>query len=193
MRPKGGSPVSRSDARKAHVLVVDASVGSSAGHKEHPQSSRSRHALMTIQASTCLVGLSRSLLAEWKDHESAYGVRWRAAMVAARRLRVHDVPENPRLRARLADALPKESERKALLKDTHLIEAALSLDRRLVSSDHISRRLAENAAATISEVSAVQWADAVESPDETCGWIAAGARDPYAFRLGDTSASESAR
>jgi hypothetical protein len=162
---------------------VDASVGTSAGQKEHPQSSRSRKALEAIRESSCTVGLSKSLLTEWKAHESAFGVRWRVAMVAARRLRVVEVPEDPRLRFKVAGALATESERRALLKDTHLLEAALALDRRIVSSDHVSRKLAERAAVTIHEIARVQWADAVEFPMETCDWITSGSRDSYAFRL----------
>jgi hypothetical protein len=129
--------------------------------------------------------MSKALLVEWQAHQSAFAVRWRAAMVASRRLRIADVSEDVRLRAKLADALPKESERKALLKDTHLLEAALGFDDRIVSSDHISRKLAARTSSTVREIAAVQWADAVDWPDETCEWIAGGARDPYAFRLVD--------
>jgi hypothetical protein len=108
----------------------------------------------------------------------------RAVLVGARRLRVVDVPEDARLRGKLVDGPTKETERTALPKDTHLLEATMAFDMRIVSSDHLSHLLAERAATSVREIASVQWADAVETPTETRDWIEDGARDAYAFRRG---------
>lgn len=163
--------------------MVDASVAASSGTKEHPQSRRSREALDSIAKSSCHVGYSAALLREWNDHQSVLALRWRASMVARRRVTILEVPEDPALRHRLGRALDSDRERAALHKDTHLIEAALRFSRRILSSDHRSLNLARKAAGTVREIGSMQWADAVSEGAEACRWVLADASDEYAFRL----------
>ncbi len=82
------------------------------------------------------------------------------------------------------DDLAEEAARRALEKDCHLLQAAVNLDRVVVSLDRTARRLAEKAAARCRELRAVVWVDPTEA-DSVQAWLEGGARLTDRRRLGD--------
>jgi hypothetical protein len=120
-------------------LVIDASVAASAGGETatHPTAKHCRDFLTSVLVISYHVVMTPDITVEWKTHESNFARRWRVAMDARRKIyRVSDVA-NDALRSKIERTTTRESDREALRKDFHLIEAALVTDKTVISLDEI--------------------------------------------------------
>lgn len=105
-------------------------------------------------------------------------------MVARRKLHIADVPLNDELRDKIARAAASAKHREAMLKDTHLIEAAIATDRIIVSLDETVRILFKVAAQRVGELRLIMWANP-DQPEEGCIiWLESGARTERKRQLG---------
>jgi hypothetical protein len=106
-------------------------------------------------------------------------------MVARRRVDFLDAAENERLR-RTLDSLPetKLTERRAMLKDAHLLETALATDRVVISRDEIVRALFHRASKMIGDLRRLHWANPEISAEAVHSWIRAGAKAEARRALG---------
>jgi hypothetical protein len=109
-------------------LVVDASIARSAGagKRENPFSSPSRAALNAIEGHHEVV-FSEECFEEWRRHEKDFARRWRRRMVGGKRVIFLTEIIDESLRESLAGSVEFISEKRAVLKDAHLVEAALQL------------------------------------------------------------------
>ena len=108
-------------------LVVDASVASAAGQTMHPTSFRSREFLGEVLKISHRIVMTTTLAAEWDRHQSLYAMRWRAEMRTRKKIDIADI-QNEEVRRQIPLS-------KATQKDLHLIEAALSADKIVISLD----------------------------------------------------------
>ncbi len=94
-------------------------------------------------------------------------------------------PADARLRERVLGAAPDETAREAMRKDLHLIEAALTTDRVIVSLDEKAADLFAGVSRQIGELRAVAWVNAERGdPEQLRVWLDAGAEAKEEYTLG---------
>ena len=95
------------------------------------------------------------------------------------------VPQSEKMRRRIESAAAtKKREVDALLKDFHLIAAAIASDRTVVSLDEIVRRLFKAAAESVEAIRKVVWVNPVKPAEDAVQWLRSGAKAEAARMLG---------
>ena len=95
------------------------------------------------------------------------------------------IAQSDKMRRKIESAAAtKKKEADALLKDFHLVEAAIANDRTVVSLDEIVRRLFKAAAQSVEAIRKVVWVNPVEPAEEAVEWLRGGARAEAARMLG---------
>jgi hypothetical protein len=161
-------------------IVVDASVAQSAGSGKEPNefSGPSRDALGCIEKQHMAV-FNHELFAEWRRHERQFARRWRVKMVSRKKVAFLGDTYDGELREAIAEATSLPSEREAMLKDAHLVEAALATDRIVLSRDERVRKLFGKAAEPIPQIGEIHWANPERIEEAVVAWLSDGARaDP---------------
>jgi hypothetical protein len=153
-----------SSGARATRLIIDASVAGSAGETKHPVSSLCRSFLGCMLVSTCHLVMSDDISGEWNRHQSRYARQWRKAMTARRRVVLLRDVRLVSLRSLMVTA--------KMLKDVHLLEAALATDKRIVSNDNEAR----NAYRRIAHVRLVLWINPSREDETAIEWLNAGAK-----------------
>lgn len=164
--------------RISKLLVVDATIVRAAGESNHPISSANRDFLNWVLDICHRVVMTTEIGDEWGRHQSKLTRRWRVAMHARKKLVTLQVQANTELRLRPTLGRNAE-ERDAILKDTHLIEAALSADRIVASLDERARALFHTA-----ELSVVTWVNPVSERPRIQAWLEDGAPPVNEWKLG---------
>lgn len=75
-------------------------------------------------------------------------------------------------------------ERRAILKDAHLVEAACQTDRIVISRDETVRDLFRRACPELHEIRDICWANPEIEDERVVDWLVSGARSEVARRLG---------
>ncbi len=89
-----------------------------------------------------------------------------------------------KLRESLAGNVEFISEKRAVLKDAHLLEAALQADRIVISRDEEVRVLFRQCCPAVKEIRNVLWANPEIEAEEVVPWLEGGARMEASRRLG---------
>lgn len=173
-------------AKKGRRLVVDASVAAAAGETMAPTSKRCRDFLLTLRQETdCRVVMPPPLKDEWDAHRSGFARTWLVNMAQRGRVIPDPVEPSDKMRRKIESAAAKKKkEADALLKDFHLIEAAINNDRTVVSLDEIVRRLFKAAAQSVEAIRKVVWVNPVKPAEDAVEWLRGGARAEAARMLG---------
>ena len=118
----------------ADTVVIDADIARSVGESEHPFSSNSRKLLNTIKDdSTLKIAFCPKLKHEWDKHQSNFSLRWRASMVAKKRM-LHLHTEAVTVIA-IQNANISDKQKQIAEKDAHLVDLALASEQFIVSND----------------------------------------------------------
>ena len=163
---------------RTYCLVVDASVARAAGtlKSRHPTGVRCRDFLMAVRGVCHRVAWSEAIKAEWDEHQSLFAGQWRVSMVDLGKLRpVKDEPSEE-LREAIEDHSKDQNVVAILLKDAHLIEAALATDSRLASLDDTVRGHFGRLAAAFDALRRVLWLNPASEGEEAVEWLETGAR-----------------
>jgi hypothetical protein len=81
------------------------------------------------------------------------------------------------LREKINHAGANKKDLKAMLKDIHLIEAALKTDGTVISGDERVRKLFASASLkSVSEIKNIVWVNPCDSQDESIQWLKMGAK-----------------
>ena len=159
-------------------LVIDANVARSAGRKdtESIASLHCREFLETMLNETRhLIVITDAIEAEWQKHQSNFASHWLASMYKRGRVCIIEIPTHGRLRFKVLRTTLSEHERSAMLKDIHLLEAALHADRIVISQDEKVRGYFQNAALTIKAVTLVVWVNPCQTIETPAIWLLSGA------------------
>lgn len=148
--------------------MVDASIGAAAGLTDFPTSLRSREFLMEVLKISHRVVMAR----EWDNHQTRFSARWRAEMRSRRKIVDLEATENAEVRNQVRSSA-------AVLKDLHLIEAALATDRIVVSLDERARR-----EFAVDASKDIVWVNAVLEGGHALYWLRNGAPDKEEWKLG---------
>jgi hypothetical protein len=166
-------------------LVIDADIMRAASTSEAPFASNAKKALDAIRDGKHRMVWYGPLLAEYKKHESRYSATWRASMISRRLHRYWEHCEDATLRKTLVDAQPKDafSQEVAVLKDTHLLEAAAATGGRIISKDATARNLFRRACPDLGSHKKILWGDLTGLPKEVIAWVREGCPERNDFRI----------
>jgi hypothetical protein len=96
-------------------------------------------------------------------------------MFARRKVCSIDAPADDELRSKVEQATSDEKKRAAMLKDTHLIEAALQTDKIVISMDETVRQCFHEAAQTIGTMRQIVWVNPCKGDETPIEWLKGGA------------------
>jgi rRNA-processing protein FCF1 len=141
--------------RNKRLLVIDTSVVCAAGQTEHPISSACREILYAVLNICHHAAVTTSMQKEWKDHMSHVSILWRSSMHVRKKLKTNFQPEKVFLDcSQLSDG-----DRHTIEKDWHMLEAALSADRVILTRDNSFRRALEKTPQGARLLSSITWID----------------------------------
>lgn len=160
-------------------LVIDVSVANTAGppREDQPDPSRSCAAFLdAVRQSDHLLVMTQDIEREWDASDADYATRWRSAMVSIGKVHFSRAVADSELRAKIKGSVRGASEQQGMLKDAHLIEAAVDTDRRVVSCDDTVRRLYRRVAQRVDDLREIVWVNPTKTVDEKPrDWLQDGA------------------
>jgi hypothetical protein len=168
----------------SRVLVVDTDVARAAGETQHPISRACREALTTILDVCHRVALDHRASAEWRKHAAGFSVRWLAAMESKGKVRRLADSELILLNPHVEETPLTPQRRRAVLKDLHLIEAALAVDQAVLSMDESVRAALTDIVPHVPGLKDIVWVNPAKVEDDALAWLKAGARRNRARSLG---------
>lgn len=166
-------------------LVIDASVARASGGDEatHPTATLTRNFLQAVLEICHKAVMTPTIRDEWNRHQSKFARKWRSSMVARKKLKPLPLAERQDIRKRFELADIPYAQKKALLKDCHLIEAALATDRRIIALDDAARKLFSAASFHTLDIQDILWLNPVTDPEQVIAWLE-GAPDRAQWQLG---------
>jgi hypothetical protein len=179
-------------ATELKCLVIDASVARASGDAKavYPTSVHCRDFLQNVRHLQFCVVMTRDIRSEWDKHQSRFARTWLMTMIAKKQLvPLQNLPKNQALWKNLEDFAGTNKERGEMVKDIHLLEAALATDKAIVSLDeNTARKYFSQAAQKIDSLSALKviiWVnpDRIEE-EKPIGWLEKGAPYQEARTLG---------
>jgi len=156
-------------------LVIDASVAQSCGGPDsvHPTAARCRDFLLAVLQVCHRVVMPKALRDQWRDHRSWYSSTWLTSMFARKKVQLECEDPPNSLEAPLRGAGLNDEQLTHALGDRHLVEAALSSDRIVVSRDNNARAAFRQAAGSVAEIRNITWVNPEEESDPR-KWLEAG-------------------
>jgi hypothetical protein len=165
-------------------LVIDASLTHAAGDRQADQSRQCTAFLQAVQACHHRLVVAEPWLEEWHHHHTRFARAWLRAMYARRLVVEVAVAADPALRRRIERAAGHEKVADILLKDLHLIEAALASDKRIASLDDRARSHFRQAANSVALLRDICWVNPCNPDEEAVEWLRAGAPAEKHRKLG---------
>lgn len=158
-------------------LVIDASVAKAAGGEgaTHPVAAATRDFLTAVLTICHKVVMTAPMQEEWNKHQSNFARKWRRGMVARKKLIVFSEDVESGIRQAVDDSGMNDSQKQAMLKDCHLVEAALGNDHSIISLDDAARSLFSSATNDINELHSILWMNPVSNIQESLAWLKSGA------------------
>ena len=105
-------------------------------------------------------------------------------MMARKKLNLVRLEESEDLRQKIDLINIPQASKTAMLKDCHLIEAAIATERRVVSLDVVARKLFSAASHNIEEIKDVIWVNPVTDSELVMAWLKEGAPVQVKWQLG---------
>ena len=180
-------------SKRSKCLVIDADVARSCGTEEatHLVARKCREFLDGVREICHRVVMTSEISTEWRSHASRYARTWRVSMEARKKvIRVPVYPDSC-LRAGLEANAPNEAGLAAMLKDLHLLQAAMATDGIVVSRDDNARVLFRNAAGEVRAIRGIVWVNPVGEADPRL-WLANGAEPDLERTLSGSGMASSA-
>lgn len=140
--------------------------------------------LITFQVSHLVMHLSPQLDTEWLACTNAFAIAWYSAMLSHNRIRKSIVNGSEDVHNEIDNMAGHSSERAGLLKDFHLVQAAVFFDKRLVSNDRVARDGFARFLPRCPSLNGLLWADmTVHGGNTVKNWIAKNADYDLTFYL----------
>lgn len=169
---------------RARLLVIDSDVLATATGNENPRSKICLETMMTVQQMRHRVLRTPTIATEWNNRLPKFAALWLKQMKS--RGLLEDLAEEPD--CGIAGALEKLGVAAdiltIMLKDKHLLEAALIADRTVLSMDETAYYHFYDAAKSVSQIRPIMWANPERAADACVAWLMAGARPDIARRVG---------
>jgi len=173
-------------AKSSRRMVIDASVARASGGPDavSPTSKNCSDFLQTVLVVCHQIVLTTEILEEWHKHKSKFASRWLASMFARKKAKMIGSVEDQELRGKIGQASHNEKARAAMLKDVHLLEAALVTDEIVVALDETVRALFTEAAIGVGEIRDIVWINPDLVDEEPLPWLESGAKSDKKRCLG---------
>jgi hypothetical protein len=126
---------------------------------------------------------SQAIKAEWDRQQSAFALQWRLSMFNLGKLREVKDEVLEALREAISAHSADANVVAIMLKDAHLIEAALVTDMRIAARDAAARGHFRRLAATLDLLHPLMWVDPVYEDEQVIAWIEQGAPPERSRRL----------
>jgi len=140
-------------------VVVDADIARSSGTSEHPVSSGSRALLDNVSKNGHTLAICPTMMAEWKKHRSLFARKWLASMIAKKKVQfIKPVEQTSDL---INSHLTDERKITIAVKDAHLIDAALTVDRVIASNDDIARNVFCELSINCGDIRSIKWFNSI--------------------------------
>lgn len=171
--------------KQSRDLVIDASVARASGGEgaTHPTAAVTRDFLQAVLSICHKAVMTPTVRDEWDKHQSNFARKWRSSMVARKKLKLLNLEEREDLRQQVGQEDIPRARKNAMLKDCHLIEAAIVTDRNIVALDDAARELFSGASANIQEIQNILWINPATDPKQVTAWLE-GAADQAKWQLG---------
>lgn len=169
-------------------LVIDTDIARSAGGMEAQEgrSKSCRDFLIAVLETQHKVVTTDAIRTEWHKHQSRFTRTWLVSMFARKKVCLIDAPIDEELRKKVEQAADDEQKRTAMLKDIHLIEAALQADQIVISMDETVRHYFRKTALTIGVIRQIVWVNPCKDEETPLEWLKAGAVLEKERRLGQS-------
>ena len=169
---------------RPRVLVIDSDVVATATGNENPRSMSCLLTLNTVLQVGHKVLLTPAIATEWNNRFPKFAGRWLVQMKSRGSLvEVDDEPDTG-----IAGALRKLPVHPdilaIMLKDKHLLEAALLAHQTVLSMDETAYYHFYAAANAISQIRPVMWTNPERAVDDCVTWLISGARPETNRRIG---------
>ena len=169
-------------------LVIDASVARAAGPlgATHPTAANCRNFLQAVLDICHQVVMNPEIREEWNKHQSRFARTWLGQMVARKKLvTLKAIPIDPDLWEFLENLVENDNQRAKIVKDIHLLEAALASDQRIVSlDDNTARKWFNQAAIDHPPLQEIVWVNPDVEAEQPIDWLKRGAPEEPQRMLG---------
>ncbi|MEP7338733.1 MAG: hypothetical protein ABI977_13435 [Acidobacteriota bacterium] len=175
-------------AKISRRLVIDASVARSSGGEDatFPTSKHCRDFLKAALSICHCIVLTPEIQSEWHKHQSNFARRWLVSMFARKKVEQVGSVANQNLRDKIHAAAENEKTRAAMLKDVHLLEAAMATDETIIALDEIVRELFAKASKSVGEIRSVIWVNPDKADEKSLDWLEGGAKAEKKRRLSES-------
>jgi hypothetical protein len=167
-------------------IVVDTDIASSASgelaYDTRPK--QCRDFLIAVKDNKHSVVLTEAIHEEWRKHQSKFTRTWLVSMYARRLVSHIEAPADDKLRRKVEQAAISQKKSEAMLKDVHLVEAALQTDKIVTSLDETVRQCFHKATSTIVILKQIAWANPCKEDENVIEWLERGAEREKERRLG---------
>ena len=158
-------------SQRSKSLVIDACVARDTG-STHPN----RNFLTTMRKDTRhKLVMTRDIGSEWDRNASRWARKWRVSMNAQRRVYRPNLKSDDILRIKIEGKASDEWELNKMLKDLHLIDAAIATDRRIVSLDEKAKKPFAAVSDKVGELRNIVWVNPAEENERPVEWLLDGA------------------
>ncbi len=164
--------------RVAKCLVIDTDIARAAGGGNvQVEPSKSCRVFLDTMLETTKhkVVLTKAIQAEWNKHQSLATLTWRSTMIAQKRVCLINAPADEKLRQEVEQYASSDNKRKVMLKDIHLVEAALQADRIIISMDETVRYCFHVITQRISLLKRIVWVNPCMEVETPIDWLKEGA------------------
>jgi hypothetical protein len=155
-------------------LVIDASVAHPAG-TQHPTGPECSDFLTSVRSVCHRMAWSKNIKAEWDKHQSIFALQWLVTMMNLKKLREIKDEELTELREAIKTHSSDPNVAPIMLKDVHLVEAALATDARVASLDDNARGHFSRLATAFDSLRPIIWVNPTISEEKAVKWLEAGA------------------
>jgi len=132
------------------------------------------------------VVLSKPISTEWKNHQVKYYIGWRSTMAARKKQCFIQSEQYPNIKTQIISAISVKPEKYqiSVLKDFHLIDAALATDKIIISLDNKARDAYSKLSAQVKELKQITWLNPdTVSINEITDWLDKGAKPKKEWKL----------
>jgi hypothetical protein len=161
---------------RSRLVVIDASIAHAAGDiSTHPTSRSCREFLQAVGDLGHRMAMTTPIQEEWNRHQSGFARRWRASMMARKKLEIVKVPPELSLEKWIKLIVAAKRIVAIIENDRHLIEAALVTDKRVASLDNEVRASLQVHHATLPGVASICWVNPNTPAERVIAWLESGA------------------
>ena len=158
-------------------IVIDADVARAAGNSPDVTgvSKACRDFLQAVLDICHHIVWTPPIAAEWKRHASRFSRKWRVHMAARKKIDECVASPVAGLESRILAANNPGLFDEAIIKDLHLVFAAVATGSPIASRDATIRRRLANALKTCPELRELVWVDPADSKERPLEWLSSGA------------------